>query len=95
MRANDIEKLRGELPPKVIYILRSMYEEQQAIKQQVATLAGMFDRMCSMLNTNMQATASLHNMLPHVRALKEQGMEVGSDPSITGSMDDDDPERVN
>lgn len=91
MRANDIELLREHhVPPRLIRVLREMYEEHEALKQQMLTLAGMFDRMCNLTIGSMGAMEALRAKLPHLQALKQQGMEVGSDPSLTGEIGEDD-----
>ena len=94
MRANDIELLRNvNVPRELIYVLRAMHEDQEAMKQQMMTLAGLFDRMMNTLGQHSAVMGKLQQLAPHIQALRQQGMEVGSDPTLAGMPGEDDDGR--
>jgi hypothetical protein len=88
MNTRDIrELLRGSIDPKLGKVLISQQEDIASLKQMVMQLAGLFDQMLNNQITIANATKDLQAMTPLMKKMKQMGMEVGSDPSLTGESD--------
>lgn len=81
-------ELRGHVDPRVLKLLLKMNEDMHAMRQQIMSLAGLFDQMVNNQIVLAGATATMKDMMPHVQRMKAAGMEVGSDPTLTGEHDE-------
>lgn len=88
MNTRDIrELLRGHIDPRLGKVIISQQEDIAALKQQLMALAGLFDRLVNNQIAIAEATKGLQALTPLAQKMKQQGMEVGSDPSLTGEYD--------
>jgi hypothetical protein len=88
MNTRDIrELLRGHIDPKLGKVLISQQEDIAALKQQLMTLAGLFDQLVNNQIAIANASKELQALRPLAQKMKQQGTEVGSDPSLTGQYD--------
>lgn len=88
MNTRDIrELLRGHIDPKLGKVLISQQEDIASLKQMVMQLAGLFDKVLNNQIIIANATKELQAMTPLMKKMKEMGMEVGSDPTLTGEYD--------
>lgn len=81
----DIMELRGKYDPKLIEMLLKMNSDIHAVRQAVGNLATMMNQLADLLG---QQQVVMGSMKGYVERLKAMGMEVGSDPSITGEADE-------
>lgn len=85
----DLERAcRGNVPPGVFKALMSFNEDIHAMRQQIMQLATMFDQLVNNQIAISSATKILTDQSAIAQKLKQMGMEVGSDPSITGEADE-------
>lgn len=77
-------ELTGNVHPAVLKALIKMSGDQAAMKQQIITLAGLFDRLVTNQLELASASTEMQVLMPHMQRMKAQGMEVGSDPTLTG-----------
>lgn len=85
----DLERAcRGNVPPGVFKALMSFNEDIHAMRQQIMQLATMFDQLVNNQIAIANATKTLTDQSSIAKKLKQMGMEVGSDPSITGEVDE-------
>lgn len=88
MNTRDIrELLRGHIDPRLGKVLISQQEDIAALKQQLMQLAGLFDQLVNNQIAIANATKGLQQLTPLAQKMKQMGMEVGSDPSLTGEYD--------
>ena len=88
MNTRDIrELLRGHIDPRLGKVLISQQEDIAALKQQLMQLAGLFDQLVNNQIAIANATKDLQQLTPLAQKMKQMGMEVGSDPSLTGEYD--------
>jgi uncharacterized coiled-coil protein SlyX len=88
MNTRDIrELLRGRIDPRLGKVLIAQQEDIAALKQQVMTLAGLFDQLVNNQISIANATKELTALRPLAQKMKQMGMEVSSDPSLTGEYD--------
>jgi hypothetical protein len=81
-------ELRGHVDPRVLKLLIKMNEDLHAHKQMIMQLAALFDKLADNQIIISNATQTLQNMMPHIQRMKQMGMEVGSDPTLTGEHDE-------
>jgi hypothetical protein len=95
MNINDIELLvkDGHISKRVGYVLRYQHEQLEAQKQMILKLANMFNRMTDLQMQTMAGSAAMTGRLDSMLGIKREGIEVSSDATLTGSMDEDDPEK--
>jgi hypothetical protein len=90
VNSRDIrEALRGRVDPRLGSVLIALNEDVKALRQQMMKLAELFDQLADNQIRQANAVNTLRMQLPYLKALKEQGQAVGSDPSITGENDRD------
>lgn len=82
----DIMELKQHHHPKLIELLLKMNSDIHAVRQAVGNLATMMNQLADLLG---QQQVVMGTMKGYVERLKAMGMEVGSDPSITGEVDGD------
>lgn len=86
----DIRELRGAIDPRLGKILIGMNGDIHALRQAIGTLAGICQELAAALNVHnaklAQVVASKAN--PHAENLRKMSMEVSSDPSVTGEIDE-------
>jgi hypothetical protein len=88
MNTRDIrELLHGHIDPRLGKVLISQQEDIASLKQMVMQLAGLFDKMQDNQLVVINATEELKSLRPLALKMKQQGTEVGSDPSLTGQYD--------
>lgn len=84
----DIRELRGHIDPRLGKILIEMNGDIHALRQMIRSLAGMFDHMASMIQVHSTALVQMKDNEDYVKKLREMGMTVSSDPSVTGEIDE-------
>jgi hypothetical protein len=84
----DIRELRGDIDPRLGKILIGMNGDIHALRQMIRQLASMFDHMASMMQIHSTALAKMKENEDYAQRLKAMGMEVSSDPSVTGEIDE-------
>ena len=84
----DIRTLRGKIDPELGKILIAMNSDIHAMRQMIQQLASLFDHVASMLHLHSNALAQMRTHETHIQNLRKMGMEVSSDPSITGEVDE-------
>lgn len=77
-------ELTGHVHPSVLKALIKMNGDMTALRQQIMTLASLYDKSMDNQMKIANATEALQNLMPHIQRMKEMGMEVGSDPTLTG-----------
>lgn len=82
----DIRELRGSIDPRLGKILISMNGDIHAMRQMISQMATMMNGLADLLGKQQ---IIMENMKPYVQRLRDMGMAVGSDPSITGEVDSD------
>ncbi len=88
MNTRDIrELLRGHIDPRLGKVLIAQQEDIAALKQQLMTLAGLFDQLVNNQISIANATKELQVLRPLIQKQKQMGMEVSSDSSLTGEYD--------
>lgn len=80
----DIRELKGNIDPRLGKILISMNGDIHALRQHVAAITSLMNQLAELLG---KQAIVMENFKPYVQRLKQMGMEVGSDPSITGEID--------
>ena len=85
----DIRELRGSIDPRLGRILIEMNGDIHALRQAIGTLAGICQELAAALKMhNSQLEKVRKQANPHAERLQRMGMEVSSDPSVTGEIDD-------
>lgn len=84
MDDRTIRELRGSIDPRLGKILISMNGDIHALRQHVSAMATMMNQLADLLGKQQLV---MENFKPYVQRLKQMGMEVGSDPSVTGEID--------
>lgn len=86
----DIRELRGTIDPRLGRILIDMNGDIHALRQAIGTLASVCQELASALNVHNTKLAEVvqSRANPHAERLRQMGMEVSSDPSVTGEIDD-------
>ena len=87
INSRQIRELRGSIDPRLGKILVGLCEDNHTLKQQVQLLAGMFDQMCNLLNTQSAALGAVKQA--QVAAMRQRGVEVSTDPTLTGEIGED------
>lgn len=92
LNSRDIRQLeralQGNVHPELIKVIIRLIEDSHAQRQMIVTLAGLFDQLVNNQITMANATRAVQDQLPHIRRMKAAGMEVGSDPSLTGEINE-------
>lgn len=78
----------ANLHPHVAKVLVQIVEDNHAMKQQIMQLASLFDGLINNQIRQAQAVGKLQALEPHIRKMKELGLAVGSDPTLTGEHDE-------
>lgn len=82
----DIMELTGAIDPRLVKLLLNMNSDIHAIRQQVGAVSSMMNQLAEVMG---QQAIVMENFKPYIQRLKEMGMAIGSDPSITGEADND------
>lgn len=82
------ELLRGHVDPRLGKVLIAQQEDIAALKQMVMRLAGMFDHLVDNQLAQANAVDAMRALRPLADKLKQQAVEVGTDPVLTGQHDD-------
>lgn len=86
----DLERAcKGSVPSKLFEAMLSFNNDIHALRQQIMQLAAMFSQLADNQIIQANATQVLREQTPYLKNLKQQGMEVSTDPSITGEADED------
>ncbi len=89
MNTRDIrELLRGNVDPRIGRVLIAQQEDIASLKQMVMRLAGLFNTLVDNQVKQADAVGQLTALRPLAQKMKAMGTEVGSDPSLTGALDD-------
>jgi microcompartment protein CcmL/EutN len=81
----DIRELRGVIDPRLGKILIELNGDVHALRQAMQSVASMMNQLADVMGKQQIV---MQNFKPYIQQLKQMGMEVGSDPSITGEIDE-------
>ena len=81
----DIRELRGSIDPRLGKILIQMNGDIHALRQMVSAMAGQMNQLADVMGKQQVV---MEHFRPYIQRLKQAGMEVSSDPSVTGEIDD-------
>ena len=82
----DIMQLQGTIHPDLLKILLSLNSDIHVLRQHMSSAATMLNQLADVMG---QQQVVAENFKPYIDKLKAMGMSVGSDPTITGEVDDD------
>jgi hypothetical protein len=92
IRSRDIvmleRELTGNVHPKLMKALVNILEDHAAMKQQIMQLAGLFDQLINNQIAQAKAVNQMRSLAPLLQRMKAAGTEVGSDPTITGEINE-------
>lgn len=84
MNDRDIRELRGSIDPRLGKILISFNGDIHALRQHVAAMGTLMNQLADVMGKQQVV---MENFKPYIQRLKQMGMEVSSDPSVTGEID--------
>lgn len=87
MKNNEIRVLlRGKVDPDLGRVLISHNEDIKSLKQMVTQLASLIDKMADMMSLHTDAITVVRK--EQTERFKRLGINVGSDPVLTGESDE-------
>lgn len=84
MNDRDIRELRGSIDPRLGKILISHNADIKALRQHMASLTTLLNQLADVMGKQQIV---MEKFKPLVQRAKQMGIEIGSDPSVTGEID--------
>lgn len=76
--------LKGKIDPELGRVLISLNEDNAALKQMVNEIAGMINQLADLMGKQQ---LMMDTFKPYINKMKQLGLDVGSDPTVTGEHD--------
>jgi len=84
MNDRDIRELRGSIDPRLGKILISFNGDIKALRQHVASLTTLLNQLADVMGKQQIV---MEKFKPLMQRAKQMGIDIGSDPSVTGEID--------
>jgi hypothetical protein len=82
---NKIRELIGVIDPRLGRILIGMNDDIHALRGSVRDLATLMNQLADLMGKQQVVMSAMKG---YTKRLQEMGMAVGSDPSVTGEVDE-------
>jgi len=84
MNDRDIRELRGHIDPRLGKILISFNGDIHALRQHVASVTTLLNQLADVMGKQQIV---MEKFKPLMQRAKQMGIDIGSDPSVTGEID--------